>query len=965
MVISDLRSVLGRIKTIMVFMASLLGGLFWAGMAMAQSTSMFERSEPEKDLGAQWIRHIFKAGDRSETTFLGLPATVLQDALLEVLRFYSNGILVIGAFILLYHLVTMIAETAHTGKPMGRANQIWAPLRLVIAIGLIVPLQSGLNSGQYAVIKVAEWGSYFASNAWDRVLDTLRDSKNTLPPPDSGGELLYAALQSTSCAAGFNSRALCQSSGNAPGLNYNNPFVVALQRTRINAGAEQGTDILSFNRFNGGVPGGGEIGIHGDGAYKYGAWVGNGTAAMSVIPDNSKNADIMDTGTCGSFTIPAASDVTPNQDFNRLAREYREIYYQMVTLAIDQAYRITAAASVSEGRWFGCGNDTEDLSAISIGVNTASNRANVIGAVTQLNLLKTQLENKQKEMQRLIPVMAEGQRGGGEADAGAFPFVQKSAGWVSAGAWATRLAKSQQEASSSVTNLARYQSPEAMGVDEEAEKAAGAILRGVNSIYRTLYEENAGQPIAKNFDVASGSTKPGRRGDSTSAYYLESAAYRSGLWANTGDAGWVDGANSDGSLTGIGSALFGFDRFDYSNALGSLINIGIHKLSMMWWLVGFSMAAQALQAALASGAEAVGTPLTFWASMGMGFLSGAAGAVAGFLRLIAFVAFLPALLLAFVLPLAIFVRFLFGVLTWVVAVVEAVVAMPVFALAHLTPYGEGAVPDAAKRGYYLIFQIFLRPVLMVISLLLVIIMINAMVGLLAVTFDFAVSGARRDVSDLGIFTRYTFTIIFLVLAYTICMQCARLIDIIPKQVMGWLGQSVQDAPFDEGGKMDAAMGAVSGIVGFSAASQVSSMLNSGAGAGKSIGSTIGKGIKDRRGRAAGISDGGGDGNAGNIGGELGGGGGSGGGGGGSGGGSGGGGGGESTGEMRSLLSQAQAAAGEARSASGTSANAAGLAGNSASDAGGSAGRAGQAADEARSAGNTARDQSGNVPKDKA
>jgi conjugal transfer/type IV secretion protein DotA/TraY len=44
-----------------------------------------------------------------------------------------------------------------------RANQIWAPIRLVFAIGLLVPINGGMNSGQYIVIKVAELGSGMAS----------------------------------------------------------------------------------------------------------------------------------------------------------------------------------------------------------------------------------------------------------------------------------------------------------------------------------------------------------------------------------------------------------------------------------------------------------------------------------------------------------------------------------------------------------------------------------------------------------------------------------------------------------------------------------------------------------------------------------------------------------------------------------------------------------------------------------
>ncbi len=71
----------------------------------------------------------------------------------------------------------MTVETAHSGRVMGeRGNQIWAPIRLVFAIGLLVPVGggpagcngggAGLNTGQLLVVTIAQWGSGLASNVW-------------------------------------------------------------------------------------------------------------------------------------------------------------------------------------------------------------------------------------------------------------------------------------------------------------------------------------------------------------------------------------------------------------------------------------------------------------------------------------------------------------------------------------------------------------------------------------------------------------------------------------------------------------------------------------------------------------------------------------------------------------------------------------------------------------------------------
>jgi len=94
----------------------------------------------------------------------------LAQGLRQALGLYSFGMLLIGALIVFYHIAAMTAETAHYGTIFGRrANQVWMPIRFVLAIVLLVPVGSSLNAGQYLVIKIAEEGSTLASNAWRMV----------------------------------------------------------------------------------------------------------------------------------------------------------------------------------------------------------------------------------------------------------------------------------------------------------------------------------------------------------------------------------------------------------------------------------------------------------------------------------------------------------------------------------------------------------------------------------------------------------------------------------------------------------------------------------------------------------------------------------------------------------------------------------------------------------------------------
>lgn len=104
-----------------------------------------------------------------------------QNALGPLLAMYSWAVLVVGAFMVFWAVISVVAETARTGQLGGnRHNMLWSPIRLVFAIGLLVPLGYGFNSGQYIVIKIAEWGSNLASRGWETYIDALLNQDELL-----------------------------------------------------------------------------------------------------------------------------------------------------------------------------------------------------------------------------------------------------------------------------------------------------------------------------------------------------------------------------------------------------------------------------------------------------------------------------------------------------------------------------------------------------------------------------------------------------------------------------------------------------------------------------------------------------------------------------------------------------------------------------------------------------------------
>lgn len=93
--------------------------------------------------------------------------TPVYAGLHAVLSLYSMATMVLAVVIVLYYIMTVVGEAAKSGTPFGkRFNSLWAPIRLVMALGLLVPLGSGLNSAQYITLGVAKMGSGLGTLVW-------------------------------------------------------------------------------------------------------------------------------------------------------------------------------------------------------------------------------------------------------------------------------------------------------------------------------------------------------------------------------------------------------------------------------------------------------------------------------------------------------------------------------------------------------------------------------------------------------------------------------------------------------------------------------------------------------------------------------------------------------------------------------------------------------------------------------
>lgn len=173
-----------RIDQVVVFSAVVIGVILaflyiislvmyiTVGPVFAQSfSSLFVNPNPREDIALMMMDRTFGIPgifDTKVITESGMPQpTPFQTGMLTLFSFFSYGMLLVAFIILLYYVVEIVVETSITGTPFGRRfENAFVPIRIVAAIGMLIPLSYGLNSAQWMTLYIAKFGSNLATNAW-------------------------------------------------------------------------------------------------------------------------------------------------------------------------------------------------------------------------------------------------------------------------------------------------------------------------------------------------------------------------------------------------------------------------------------------------------------------------------------------------------------------------------------------------------------------------------------------------------------------------------------------------------------------------------------------------------------------------------------------------------------------------------------------------------------------------------
>lgn len=901
------------------------------------AVTMFDTQFPRTDIAFNILDEVFGVPNifcsltapgnctkfAADMAALGTPLPLpFHVALHGLFQFYSTGLMMIAVLIFLYFLVVVVVETAVTGTPFGqRFQNFWVPIRLIVALGLLMPINFGLSSGQYIVLYAAKYASGFATNGWNAFNAGVVSHPMFAGTPFAGGgmplgeprsyvvlpeapdvaPLIEAMSLVHACAYAYHRLNGGPASGNLNETQYAgaNPGLITYPNRRANY-AEEFANLGEYEvqpffvktaaagMVDGplGQPNGYGNQIFGDANirhfiddkfsteyYLWGAGLNDALGfyygsdiiirfgEFRMRNNNPNNYEYNnDTGyvkpLCGDIRIPMAdlSDFGGSYANRGGADQMQRFYYRMVldlwynNVELRQIGRsLVESAAEQNGtlreRFCGTNESTgEHLAAIGAtkgfyadAAECAKGKPSVKWRPTIIDTYTLQLKQEIHDAWSKYVVNSI------YAD---YKSKISERGWGGAGIWYNKIAEINSGWMDGVNNLPYMERYPFVMEEVKDFKQQHAKNVDVDEMFNPSVPAESEGSASKWVTI---------EGGTTAVTQIALPLYGVYTFWNPPD----DGKNNNN-----------LNQVPQDNPFLSAIHVLLGTTGLLN-IRKANLHVHPLAQLVAIGKGLVNSAVRNMAGATTGaFLGGLLGgikkfkAIAGFADAaskmfysVAFIGLTAGFVLFYVLPFMPFLYFFFSVANWVKAIFEAMLGVPLWALAHMRIDGEGLPGDAAANGYFLILEIFLRPILTVIALLAAIVIFATQVRILNLMWDLVAANAAGftevdDIiadpvgSDVLFFRKeldqFFFTLVYTIVAYMLGMSSFKLIDKIPDNILRWAGAGVSaygDIDQDNVESLSR-MAAVGGMtIGNQAAGAV---MQLGGGLGKSLGGAIGE-----------------------------------------------------------------------------------------------------------------------------
>jgi len=678
-------------------------------------------------------------------------------AMRMMLQVYSIGLLAIAMIIFSYFAVAILIETAQHGTPFGkRFNRTWAPIRMVVAIALLMPIANGLNAAQYIVMYAAKWGSGFATTGWNLFIDEaiggggtlLGDPKTLIGIPNTPPINTLMEFATILAACKF-----AEASGEYP--REIRAYVVFPNQNGPTARAElAGTTYAdALERSN-----------YGDIHYVFGATgTPNNVDEYSSFPGGVRPI-------CGELVLKV-TDVDDNNSPG--SRWLLENYHILIGGSIwDDILNGNDAIPGQSFRNFGYGMVRRNMNDVRYDINDFPAAQDPNYPVPEASDLDAVREGYRTYIDTLLAEAINRQLSS-PAWTQMLDF-----GWAGAGIWYNIVARLNGTLIGAVNSM-----PTVRKYPEVMEYVASQ---------RAMHKQSGTGPERHKPELANGKTIPFTPDKQrTIAHVLYQTQF---IWAGSYDTS--GGGTNNPFIDSINAVMGTQGLFELSK------NVDTHPLAGLVMMGKGLVEAALTKLGSATAAGLAGGLANFFKDIQP--LGKTLTAFSSFAFQVAMIALVLGFMLFYVLPFMPFLYFFFAVGSWVKGIFEAIVGVPLWALAHIRIDGEGLPGNAALGGYVMVLEIFLRPILIIFGMLAAITIYSAQVKILneiwyqvtsnvtgfnATTGKGIAAGETGSITYMrGLVDQFFFTVMYAIIVYMMGMASFKLIDAVPDKILRWLGK---------------------------------------------------------------------------------------------------------------------------------------------------------------------------------
>ncbi len=772
------------LQFVLLFAAIAIHGANAAGY-LSDFGSLFHTPHPASDVAFMMLDSVFQIPGFFNS-MLGPPTdndiTFFARGLHQLFAFYSRGMLLVAVLIIMYYFFVVIVETAQTGDPFGeRFDSIYVPIRLILALVLLVPTYHGLNSGQYLTLQVAKWGSSMATNAWlihnnvilnnpygvgtNNPLGFTTQEMVVYPKIEDIGSIVTFYQLASACRAAYKYQYSDIGDSNNP-KDIQAYFVKPA--SSIGPSDSQPVASQSFSTMMTFFQGASFKIVFGE----------KNPTFYTKYDGNVKPY-------CGSMTLQIDA-----VDYDG-ARDLYETYYDYVLTLLWDDPDIIAYGDRTALIYFKERGGANGACGITPSRDWASPCA-MSGSTCKCEQAGSGFNNDLKiDYQALFEVTMDS----------AITTVRASSpdqlkitntildlGWGGAGVWFNRLAEYN---GAMVTAALKVPQPSAFP----------AVMEWV------MRQKIKNQPGTISSDRFSPNLK---EGDTVDDFWQQASLDVPAV--DMGIAKFLDQTYRQlnaGDLTQDASTRLG--KNPLVNVINSLFGLtGLYEMKRNVDVNPISRLAALGKGLIEKSITYLGGGLVM---TGVGGIMGAfdknfsqgLSALTGVVTGIGFSALTVGIVFFYIVPMMPFLYFFFALCRWVKGIFEAMVGVPLWALAHLKIDGEGIPAQAASNGYYLLLEIMIRPILTLFGLIVGFAIFTALVSGLDTIFSLVVSnvggynpyeadGVTLDASMVeaarSAVDEFVYTVFYCIIIYLIGTASFKLIDQLPNSILRFTGAGV-------------------------------------------------------------------------------------------------------------------------------------------------------------------------------